>query len=113
MFFVEPKNRFDDSLLYQPNATIFSQQNLGIISPSVNGFSLYELTKPTDDYQAGSELNAGYIMLDNKYKDFRLVWGARFENFVQTLTVYSKQKILNKWIVERTLRLLKSDFEQD
>jgi outer membrane receptor protein involved in Fe transport len=34
---------------------------------------------------AGSKLNAGYVMLDNKYKDFRLVWGARFENFVQTL----------------------------
>ena len=85
LFFVEPQDNFDRSLLNQPNATIFSQQNLGVISPSVNGFSLYELTKSTDDYQAGSELNAGYVMLDNKYKDFRLVWGARFENFVQTL----------------------------
>ena len=91
LFFVEPQENFDGLLLYQPNATIFSQQNLGVISPgspdipSVNGFSLFDNTKPNADYQAGSELNAGYIMLDNKYKDFRLVWGARFENFVQTL----------------------------
>ncbi len=85
LFFIKAQNNFDNSLIYQPNATIFSQQNLGVISPSVNGFTLYELTKPTDDYQAGSKLNAAYIMLDNKYKDFRFVWGARFENFVQTL----------------------------
>lgn len=76
---------FDGTLLTQPNATIFSPANLGVISPGVNGFTLFELTKPNDDYQAGSKLNAAYIMLDNKYKAFRLVWGVRLENFVQTL----------------------------
>ena len=48
---------FDNSLLTQPNATIFSQANLGVISPGVNGFTLYDLTKPNDSYHAGSKLN--------------------------------------------------------
>lgn len=74
-----------DALTTLPNETIFSQANLGEISPGVNGFTTYELTKPNDDYQAGSKLNAAYIMFDNKYKGVRLIWGARLENFVQTL----------------------------
>ncbi|MFN3969366.1 MAG: TonB-dependent receptor domain-containing protein [Flavobacterium sp.] len=76
---------FDATLLSQPNATIFSVENMGEISPGVNGFTLYDLTKPSDDYKAGSKLNAGYIMLDNRYKKFRLVWGVRVEDFTQTL----------------------------
>lgn len=78
-------NDFNRDLLKLPNETIFSQANLGEVSPGVNGFSTYELTKPNDDYQAGSKLNAAYIMFDNKYKGVRLIWGARLENFVQTL----------------------------
>jgi outer membrane receptor protein involved in Fe transport len=76
---------FDTSLLTLPNATIFSQANMGSISPGINGFTLYDFTKITDAYKAGSKLNAGYIMLDNRYKDFRLVWGVRIEHFSQTL----------------------------
>ncbi len=76
---------FDSELLKLPNETIFTQANLGVISPGVNGFTLNETTQSRDAYQAGSDLNAAYLMMDNKYKAFRLVWGARFENFVQTL----------------------------
>ena len=76
---------FNEELIKLPNATIFSQQNMGIISPGVNGFTLFELTKPTDAYQASSNLNAGYLMLDNRFKKFRIVWGVRLENFSQTL----------------------------
>lgn len=76
---------FKGDLLTQTNATIFSIQNMGEISPGVNGFTLYDATKVTDTYKAGSKLNAGYAMLDNRYKKLRLVWGVRVEDYLQTL----------------------------
>jgi outer membrane receptor protein involved in Fe transport len=76
---------FDYNLLTLPNETIFSQANMGQISSGVNGFTLFDFTKLTDAYTAGSKLNAGYWMLDNRYKKFRLVWGIRIEDFTQTL----------------------------
>lgn len=76
---------FDYSLLTLPDETIFNQSNMGVLSPGVNGFTLYDATKVTDSYKAGSELGAGYIMIDNRYKSFRLVWGVRIENYTQTL----------------------------
>lgn len=91
---------FKDDLLTQTNATIFSIQNMGEITPGVNGFTLFEATKFTDAYKAASKLNAGYAMLDNRLGDFRLVWGFRFENFVQTLdareTEFKYLKLNNK-----------------
>lgn len=87
LFFVSRaiSNSIRDFLLTSPNETIFSQGNLGEISPGVNGFTTSELTKAEDSYNAGSKLNAAYLMLDNKYKAFRLIWGARFEHFSQNL----------------------------
>ncbi len=76
---------FDYSLLNLPNEVIFTQPNMGQISPGVNGFTLFDFTKISDSYSAGSKLNAGYLMFDNRYKKFRLVWGARIEDFTQTL----------------------------
>ena len=76
---------FDSSLLTLPNETIFNVENMGVLSTGVNGFTLFEISKFTDAYQAGSQLNAGYLMLDNRYKKFRLVWGVRVEDFTQTL----------------------------
>jgi len=76
---------FNDSLLTLPNANIFSTANMGEISPGVTGFTLFDFTKFTDSYKAGSKLNAGYLMFDNRYKKFRFVWGVRIENYIQTL----------------------------
>ena len=76
---------FDGRLLLLPNESIFNIANMGQISPGVNGFTLYDATKFTDSYKAGSELNAGYVMLDTRYNKFRLVWGVRVEDFHQTL----------------------------
>lgn len=76
---------FDAELLKLPNETIFNVANMGQISPGVNGFTLYDATKFTDLYSAGSELNATYAMFDSRFKKFRLVWGVRVENFHQTL----------------------------
>jgi len=81
---------FDYSLLELPDAAIFKQENMGVLSPTgvtpvVNGFTLFDFTKYTDSYKAGSDLGAAYIMLDNRYKSFRLVWGVRIEDYTQTL----------------------------
>ncbi|GEC79221.1 TonB-dependent receptor [Flavobacterium aquatile] len=76
---------FDDNLLTLPNAQIFNVANMGQISPGVNGFTLFDFTKPTDSYSATAKLNAGYVMLDNRFKKFRLIWGVRYESYVQTL----------------------------
>jgi outer membrane receptor protein involved in Fe transport len=76
---------FNSALLTKPNATIFSPSNMGVIKPGVNGFTLYDFTKVTDAYKAGSTLGSGYIMLDNRYKGFRLVWGVRYEDYLQTV----------------------------
>ncbi|WP_310558776.1 TonB-dependent receptor domain-containing protein [Flavobacterium sp.] len=76
---------FDQSLLSLTDANIFTKENMGFLPSGKNGFTLYDLTKPEDAYDAGSQLNAGYIMLDNRYKKFRFIWGVRIENFVQTL----------------------------
>ena len=86
---------FDSSLLTLPNESIFNVENMGVLSPGVNGFTLFELSKLSDAYQAGSQLNAGYLMLDNRYKKFRLVWGVRMEDFTQTLNARTDQKIIN------------------
>jgi outer membrane receptor protein involved in Fe transport len=86
---------FNASLLTLPNESIFNVENMGVLSPGVTGFTLYELSKLSDAYQAGSQLNAGYLMLDNRYKKFRLVWGVRMEDFTQTLNARTDQKIIN------------------
>ena len=76
---------FDTNLLLLPNETIFNVANMGEISPGVNGFTFYDGTKYSDSYTASSDLIAGYAMLDNRYKKFRLVWGVRVEDFHQKL----------------------------
>ena len=87
---------FKDSLLYLTDNEIFDNSNLGLIAPGVGGFKLTEATKPSDKYTASSSLAAGYIMLDNKYKFARLVWGARLENFNQKLNAkYSTTDTIN------------------
>ena len=76
---------FDTELLELPNATIFNVANMGQLPSGLNGFTLFDFTKFTDTYFATSKLHAGYLMLDNRYKKFRLIWGARLESFTQTL----------------------------
>jgi len=78
---------FDNNLLYLPGDQIFATSNLGLISPGVGGFALKDNSKLTDTYTAGSNLTAAYAMFDNRYRDkIRLIWGARLENFQQTLS---------------------------
>lgn len=85
--------QFDESLLYLPEDEIFAAQNMGLIEPSANGnpgkggFKLTDGTKPSDQYDAQSVLNAAYLQLDNRFgKRFRFIYGVRAEYFQQELT---------------------------
>ncbi|RYD83605.1 MAG: TonB-dependent receptor [Sphingobacteriales bacterium] len=88
---------FNDSLLYYSENEIFNNNNLGLINDAkigesgTGGFKLTDGTKYTDSYDASSSLQAGYIMLDDKIGAFRLVWGARVENFTQKLTAMKSE----------------------
>jgi len=76
---------YDRNLEYLPGDLLWKKENMGTLPSGLNGFTLYEFTKKEDSYIAGSRLNAAYAMMDNRYKKFRLIWGVRVEDFVQTL----------------------------
>jgi outer membrane receptor protein involved in Fe transport len=74
-------SKFDYSLLYMPQDSIFAHENIGM-----NGFKLGEMTNPSDSYIASTELHAGYLMTDQRLGErFRAVYGLRLENFNQRL----------------------------
>ncbi|HLP56189.1 MAG TPA: outer membrane beta-barrel protein [Fluviicola sp.] len=90
---------FKQDLLYLPEDEIFAPENMGLLqapsggSNGVGGFKLYDGTKNSDAYDARSDLYAGYLMLDNRFKnDMRLVWGVRTEFFNQQLTALRDDK---------------------
>ena len=89
---------FDTSLLdssgFPDDKTIFSPQNIGQISPTLGGFSLYDASSVSDTYTASSSLKAAYLMLDDRFKDFRMVWGLRTEQYRQLLDAESPRKII-------------------
>lgn len=75
---------FNSDLLLLPEDQIFSSDNLGLIEPGIGGFKLDEVTNVDDSYNAYSLLNAGFAMLDTKWKDkIRFVGGMRLESYYQ------------------------------
>ena len=79
-------------LLTQPESTVFSAANF-----STTGFSIFEQTQDKDSYDASSNLNASYAMLDNRFNKFRLVWGVRLEDYTQKLnTIYENTRSNNR-----------------
>jgi len=85
---------FDKSYASLPYDQIFNRSN---INP--NGFVLEEFTNNEDKYFGVSTLNAGYVMLDNKFSEgLRVIWGARiefFEQFLHTKDRSTKRIIIN------------------
>nr|WP_242689234.1 TonB-dependent receptor [Pedobacter sp. SYSU D00535] len=64
-----------------PMETIFNPENI-----SVDGFILDEITNNSDSYDALTDLNAAYVMLDNQLSEkLRLVWGVRAESYYQNV----------------------------
>ena len=81
-------NTFNGIIATLPNATIFNSANMGILSTSptnLSGLTLFEGTKGSDYYDAESNLDAGYLMIDNVFNKWRIIWGARIENYSQNL----------------------------
>jgi hypothetical protein len=75
-----------------PESSVFSTSNM-----NTNGFSIFEQTQDKDAYNANSKLNAAYVMMDNRFYKFRLVWGVRLEDYSQTLsTKYQNIELNNK-----------------
>ncbi len=85
---------FEHTYSSQPIGQIFAPANI-----SENGYILNDFSNNTDSYTANSDLNAGFLMMDNNLsKRFRLSYGARFEQFAQTLNAidFSGQPIVAK-----------------
>ncbi len=85
---------FEKSFTSLPKDEIFAPANI-----SENGFVLSEFSNNTDSYDANSDLNAGFLMMDNKFGNkLRISYGARFEQFAQTLNAidFSGQAIAAK-----------------
>ena len=76
-------SQFDSQLLLLGPDSIFSYQNLGTLQNGKGGFKLEESTSVDDSYQASSNLNAGYIMMDSKIGNFRINGGVRVESYNQ------------------------------
>lgn len=76
---------FLTSIANQGNETIFNASNMGILGSKSSGLTLFDGTKGTDAYTAESKLDAAYVMVDNAFNKFRVVWGARLENYSQNL----------------------------
>jgi TonB-dependent receptor len=97
---------FSTPLSYLPENEIFVQQNMGALSPStvgspqIGGFKLVEATLPQSSYKAGSNLAAGYFMVDLKYNSFlRLVTGLRVESYRQKLEYFDNLYLVNKKVI--------------
>lgn len=75
---------FNSSLLLLPQDRIFADSNI-----TDRGFVMGEITNKSDAYLAHSQLNAAFILFDNKIGEkLRASWGVRVENFRQQMNTY-------------------------
>ena len=96
--YIKSFGSFDGNLLYQPFDKIFDVVNI-----NQNGFIMDEGTENADKYDAISDLNAGYVQLDNKLgSKLRVIWGARIEDSYQLVNTFNfagnKQKVENTYL---------------
>ncbi|HNC39705.1 MAG TPA: TonB-dependent receptor plug domain-containing protein, partial [Chitinophagaceae bacterium] len=75
----------DYSLLSLPYDQIFLTQNLGLLSNGKATTLVNDATVPNSAYDAASSTWHAYLMNDQRYKKFRLIYGVRMESFNQKL----------------------------
>jgi TonB dependent receptor/Carboxypeptidase regulatory-like domain/TonB-dependent Receptor Plug Domain len=75
----------DNSILSLPYDQIFLEQNLGVLSNGKASILVNDATVPNSAYVANSSTLHAYLMNDQRYKNFRLIYGVRMENFTQKL----------------------------
>jgi len=83
VFLYEPASfaEFDNSKSRLPMDVIFNTENIGR-----SGFALNDITNNSDSYEGTTDLNVGFLMLDNQLSDkFRMVWGVRAEDYYQDI----------------------------
>ena len=74
----------DVSLLLKPLEEILVPENI-----VQNGFTIREITRPTDNYQAENEMDAFYGEVEANFDDrFRITIGGRQENFRQLVDTF-------------------------
>jgi len=89
--FLQDRNRKFNSryFTYQGSAGITGtpEVNLGEDNIKENGVYMVEQSSPArDNYDARASLSAGYLMMDTRLlKDFRFVYGVRYENYHQKI----------------------------
>lgn len=100
---------FDNSLLLLPEDQIFAPEHMGVMANGMGGFKLEEATKVSDNYQASSMLNAGFLMFDTKIAEkFRLVGGARVESYNQVFSYTESGTNIDRKIDTTVVDLLPS-----
>ncbi len=69
--------------------TIFSPESI-----EANHLTLANISALSTDYDGTGLLNAGYVMMDNKFSDkVKLTWGARVERYLQKLETTGKPEV--------------------
>jgi TonB-dependent receptor len=81
----------NDSILLLDDEHIFNSTSIGLVNgpgKRDGGLLMIESTRPSDNYQASTMLNAGYLMLDSRFFDnkLRFIYGARVEANRQKLS---------------------------
>ncbi|REJ80409.1 MAG: TonB-dependent receptor [Bacteroidetes bacterium] len=83
-YIVTNPGKFNWNLLLQPIDSIFNPSNIGM-----NGFRLDEITNPSDQYDASSDLSSAFVKFENSVSEkVKLIWGVRIENFNQRLNSF-------------------------
>jgi len=75
----------DYSILNLPYDQIFLTQNLGLLSNGKASILVNDATVPNSAYDASSSTLHAYLMNDQRFKKFRLIYGVRMESFSQKL----------------------------
>lgn len=75
----------DYSILNLPNDQLFLTQNLGLLSNGKATILVNDATVPNSAYDASSSVLHAYLMNDQRYKNFRFIYGVRMESFTQKL----------------------------
>lgn len=68
-------------ILQLPVAELFAPANF-----SADKLYMYDMTSPSNSYDAFVNLWAGYLQFDTRLDRFKLIWGARVEGFTQDVS---------------------------
>lgn len=77
-------------ILELPQDEVFADGNIG-----PGKLLLDEVTNPDNNYDASSDLNAGYVMLTNQLSKLKATWGLRVEKYLEKLKTGNRSNPTN------------------